>query len=260
MKVGVLYIVIGDYSKFWKDFYLSSEKFFSPGINKQYFVFSDRPIEERNNVFVFSQSDLGWPGNTLYRFKMFLSKEELLKNCDYLFFFNANTLFKRTIILNELLPTKNDNYLTALSWQINKENKDFPYERNPLSTAYIEFGKGSYYYQGGLNGGRTPEYLELMHHCMSNIDLDWAKAIVAVNNDESHINQYLLNKKIKVLSTKYGRPEEWSFPLFPKIIFRDKNKILGRKYILSLKNKKITPKYSLFRFISKIRKRILCML
>lgn len=55
--------------------------------------------------------------------------------------------------------------------------------------------------------------------------------------NESYLNKYLLDKQIKILSTEYGRPQEWTVPPTPKIIFRDKNTILGASYICSLKKR-----------------------
>lgn len=45
---------------------------------------------------------------------------------------------------------------------------------------------------------------------------------IAVVADESYLNRYLLNKKIKIVDTIYGKPEKFFFPIHAKIIFRDK--------------------------------------
>lgn len=129
------------------------------------------------------------------------------------------------------------NYLLGLSWHtfLIKECDQYPYDRNPKSTAYIPYENGQNYYQGGLNDGRTTEYLMLIEFCCNSVLKDEELGIVARINDESHLNKYLFNKKIKTISTLYGKPEEWFFPAFPKIIFRDKEKVLGNKKISALK-------------------------
>lgn len=237
MKIGILYIGIGKYVQFWDGFYLSCEKYFLPGTEKKYFVFSDQQIDKKNNIEVVYQKDLGWPGNTLFRYKMFLSHKEELQKFDYLFFFNGNTEFKHLITSEEFLPIGNENYLVCLSWHIYRERSpdEYPYERRIQSQAYIPFGEGIYYFQGGLNGGRCEEYLSLMEHCCSQIEEDKKNNILACFHDESHLNKYLLNKHVKVLSTKYGCPQEWTSPVNPKIIFRDKNSVLGFSFVHSLK-------------------------
>lgn len=240
MKIGILYVAIGRYWEFWSEFYASCELYFLPDLEKEYFVFTDKEIIERPaNVFFFFQEDMGWPGNTLFRFKMFYEKRQFYLNCEYLYFFNANSLFVETICSEEFIPSSEDNYLLSLSWDLyKKKNKEeYPYERNTSSKAYISYDKGSSYYQGGINGGRRKEYLLLIKCCRDWIDIDNSNNLIAIHHDESHLNKYLLDFNIKVLGTIYGRPEEWTIPQTPKIIFRDKNALLGNGYMNSFKER-----------------------
>ena len=41
MKIGILYICTGKYEIFWKDFYLTCEKYFISEAEKHYFIFTD---------------------------------------------------------------------------------------------------------------------------------------------------------------------------------------------------------------------------
>lgn len=252
MEIGILYIAIGKYVAFFNDFYKTCEKYFLVDTPKTYFVFTDQPFLEfryKENVIICSQKNLGWPGNTLFRFDMFLSIEKEIIKFDYLFFFNGNTLFQERIDLLEILPNKNDSFLVGLSWLNVYTNKlKFPYERNINSTAYIAYEDGKYYYQGGLNGGRTKEYIQLMKYCSLNIHKDLEHGIIACNHDESHINKYFLDKKIKLLGLCYGCPEEWVEAKKSKIIFRDKNVVLDKKYIDKMKRRGFVKK-----IFSKIR-------
>lgn len=241
MKIGILYIGIGKYFALWDDFFHTAEKYLFPEQNKIYFLFTDQKIDVPNDrVIILFQKDLGGYNNTLYRFHMFFAHKRFLETCDYLFFFNGDSVFRRKILLKELLPTRDDNYLIGLSWFIYyiKNHNDYPYERRIESSACISYGKGLFYYQGGLNGGRTKEYLELNKACMSLVDSDNKKGIVALVNDESYLNKYLLNKKIKILDAKYGKPEKWFFPLNAKIIFRDKQTFFAKCGLSYLKEEK----------------------
>ena len=96
---------------------------------------------------------------------------------------------------------------------------------------------GEHYYQGGLIGGESKAYIELLEQCSLMTETDLKRNITARWHDESYLNKYLLDKQIKILSTEYGRPQEWTVPPTPKIIFRDKNTILGASYICSLKKR-----------------------
>ena len=74
MRIGILYICTGKYDIFWKDFYLSAERYFmqDQSFIIEYYVFTDSPklYDEENNKHIhrIKQKNLGWPDNTLKRF------------------------------------------------------------------------------------------------------------------------------------------------------------------------------------------------
>lgn len=233
MKIGILYICTGKYDIFWKDFYLSSEShFFSddPNCIREYYVFTDSKLlfgeKENQHIHRIYQKNLGWPNNTLKRFHIFWEiKERLLKETDYLFFCNANLLFKQTVGL-EILPPAIGNGLvgTLHPGFFNKNNNEFTYERSPHSTAYIAEGEGIYYYAGGFSGGKTKEYIKLCETIKKRIDQDLQQRFIAVWHDESHINRYFLENPPTTLSPSYLYPEGSILPFEEKIMIRDKSK------------------------------------
>lgn len=264
MTVGILYICTSLYSVFWRDFYLTSEKYLFPNIQKKYFVFTDQHNiygeMDNANITLVRTLHREWPNNTLLRFAMFFEHRKLYVDCDYLFFYNANTIFTNTIELDEILPNCEDGYLVALC------NNDFfspstpdeyTYDRNPLSTAFIAFGRGEEYFRGGFNGGRTKEYLHLVDACRMNIQTDLEHGVTALWHDESHLNKYLLDKKCKKVNSMYGKAEEWDKPSNAKVVFRDKNRILGKENIMKMKMSNNYKKYSMHRFLKKILKYII---
>lgn len=89
LHVAILYICTGKYSVFWEEFYRSTEKYFLRKSAVEYYVFTDadKLYDEDRNVRIhrIKQENLGWPGNTLFRFRMFVSIEEKLEDYDYLF-------------------------------------------------------------------------------------------------------------------------------------------------------------------------------
>jgi hypothetical protein len=263
MKVGILYICVARYSVFWKDFYRSAEKYFLPGIEKKYFVLTDEEIEKKDNVTVYHQESFGsWVKNVRYRYRMILKHQEDYSDCDYLYFFNANTLFRKKITPEEFVPGEKDNYLLALSFDYNRSKHQdlFPYERRPESCAYIPYGEGHYYYQSGVFGGRRPEYLKLITTCNEWVQEDEANNLTDLQ-DEVYMNKYLLDKKIKMVGSKYGKGETLDFYWYYKIIFRDKYKVLGQ-YYMDIKEWYVPQKfsfkqYSLKRFLRKTINRII---
>jgi hypothetical protein len=225
------------------------EENFISEAEKHYFVFTDNPqidFENENpRIHRIYQKDLGWPDNTLMRFHTFLQIEKELLNMDYLFFFNANLLIKEKITSEEFLPTGNENLVATLHPGFyNKNRKKFTYENNRKSTAYIDKNEGQYYFAGGLNGGKTADFIEAMKIMRDNVDTDNKNGIVAKWHDESHWNKYLINRSnIKILPPSYLYPEGWKLPFPPIILIRDKNKYGGHALLRNEKVNKLKIYY-----------------
>lgn len=115
-KIGVLYVCIGKYHIFWDAFYKSTNKYFCKKSEVHYFVFTEYPIKTYGNKFVHHivQPKLGWPYDTLKRFHLFLEQKEVLEKMDYLFFLNANMVFKQNVRESEILPSPNSNGLISV--------------------------------------------------------------------------------------------------------------------------------------------------
>lgn len=241
MRIGILYICTGKYTIFWKDFYLSAERyFFQEGANTlEYYVFTDSPslYGEKNNKQIHRvyQRNLGWPDNTLMRFHMFLGIEEQLKrDTDFLYYFNANLKFESPAGTDMLPPDGGNGLVGTLHPSFSrKTNLEFDYERRETSQAYIPYGMGMHYYAGGLQGGRTDAYLHLCHTIRSWTDTDLSNGIVATWHDESLLNRYFLENPPFVLSVAYCYVEHWNLSLKPILLLRNKAllKYGGRDYL-----------------------------
>lgn len=228
MRTAILYICTGQYNQFFADFYKSCERYLLKGLCElEYFVWTDDlKLCDAENVHLIEKKCAGFPADSLFRFEMFLQVKEQLRNFDYIYFFNANAEFVEPVG-TEILPDKSE--LVAAKWP-SRENQPawrHPYERNKKSLAYIApFHPPYHYYMGGINGGTSQAYLEMVETCAHNIRIDYDNGIVAVVHDESHINRYLREHACKVIPREYCWPEEWKQAnLQPKIIFRDKVKV-----------------------------------
>lgn len=149
-QVAILYIALGRYIVFWKDFYESCEKYLE-NCNKHYFIWTDNTdfdYSDNPNVTVIHMTKRGWPYDSLLRFEMFYDKRKELEKYDYVFFFNANMQFINRTDITEIAPREwNDGLMGGLhpgrSGDEKSDNPDnFPYERRPESTAYIPYGGG----------------------------------------------------------------------------------------------------------------------
>ncbi|MBQ8293833.1 MAG: glycosyltransferase [Alphaproteobacteria bacterium] len=214
-KVAILYIALGRYIVFWKDFFESCQANLSP-CEKHYFIWTDNTdfdYSDIPNVTVIPAQKRGWPYDTLLRFEMFLGMEKELKKFDYIYFFNANFQFVAPVDLAEITPREWHDGLVAGSHpgrrgDVLAGNPDlFGYERRPESTAYVPFGKGKDYVCGAFNGGTSAAFLTMCQVLAKNVQIDLKNGIVARVDDESHLNAYLIDKKYLLCGRAYGFPE-----------------------------------------------------
>ena len=101
-KIAILYIATGKYIEFWDRFYNECEQYFLRNHEKTYFIWTDADeFTHQNNLRVHTiyQEQLHWPFPTLLRFKFFRTQKELLKDYDYIYFFNANISFLADLFL-----------------------------------------------------------------------------------------------------------------------------------------------------------------
>jgi len=260
MTIGILYIATGKYTIFWKEFYRTAEQYLFPGVTKKYFIFSDMSeiygAENNPNVVLTSIEHREWPYNTLLRFDLFYNNKILFEGCDYLLFYNANTIFTTEIQPEEILPKAENDWLVALCNKDvikHKTPDEHTYDRNPLSTAYIPLGQGKEYYRGCFNGGRTPEFLQLIKVCKEQTEIDIQNNAMALWHDESHLNKYLIDKSVKIVTSVYGKHQGWNKPKQAKVIFLEKAKVFD---VDTFKGKN-TKRISLSRFIAKVKKKLI---
>lgn len=237
IRIGIIYLAIGIYDKFWKDFYPSCEANFCTDSIKGYEVFTDskRLLSLKlDNVCFHFINDRGFIRNVSAKSECIFSIAEKLKQkYDFIFYLNGNFKIIEVVTANELIPQEENNFLTILSFNFNRnrDNRKFPYDRNPDCQAYIPFGKGIRYYQGGFYGGRTTEVILMSEWIKKQIDYDLKRKVIARWHDESYINRYLLDKNPKLLDETYAFAEE-VMPYRPhKMILLDKRKYLGEDWI-----------------------------
>jgi histo-blood group ABO system transferase len=104
----------------------------------------------------------------------------------------------------------------------NKDQKEFPYETNKKSLAYVEKDQGKKYYQGCFQGGTLDNYLKMCEILNKNIIKDLNNNFIANWWDESHLNRYKIdNPPTLELLPDYAMPEEWVGIKKEKIITLD---------------------------------------
>lgn len=253
-QVAILYIALGRYICFWKDFYTSCEEKLL-NCDKHYFVWTDNKefdFSNAENVTVIPAKKRGWPYDSVLRFEMFLEKENELEKYDYIYFFNANMQFVNYVDLAEIAPQSwhTSGIVAGLHPGAKYDNVNpdvFPYERRENSTAFVPWGHGKYYVCGAFNGGTSEGFLQMCRVLSKNVRTDLDNGIEAVVDDESHLNCYVVDKEYLLAGRAYGFPEGKLKYLKPtalamvKIISRHKEhpKYGGTRYLRGQTNRKI---------------------
>lgn len=244
LHIGLCVMATGRYIGFVRQLLDSAEKYFCPQYKRTYFIFTDAkesscseirssldsllqaPYVE--NIVITYQKRLGWPYDTLMRFVVYHEHKDLFSETDYMFATDADMLFvgfEGDEILGDRVATQHPGF----------EGKKplwgdvTPYDRNPLSTAYIPYDEGEYYFAGGFYGGLTEEFIKMSSRITHNVFSDLEQLdYVAVWHDESHLNRYFITYKPTVmLDRSYCYPENGQkkgYPdCCPKLLALDKN-------------------------------------
>jgi histo-blood group ABO system transferase len=243
INIGLCIVATGKYISFVKKLLDSAELYFCPQHKRTYFIFTDAMLSEgkerhelqellqvpySDSIVIIEQKRLGWPYDTLMRFVVYNQHKDVFATTDYMFATDADMLFVGTEgdeIVSERVATQHPGF------EKNKPlwGEETPYDRNPLSTAYIPHGLGEYYFAGGFYGGSTKEFIKMSEIIAHNIFIDLEKYnYIAVWHDESHLNRYFIdNKPTIMLDRSYCYPEngqQKGYPTCaPKLLALDKN-------------------------------------
>ena len=84
------------------------------------------------------------------------------------------------------------------------------------------------YVAGGIQGGRTAQYLAVASILSQRIDQDYRKEIIAEWHDESHWNWFTAKHPVTVLDAGYCYPEEKTIPFEKRVIALNKDRKIYR--------------------------------
>jgi len=216
-KIGLLIVATGKYISFVEPLIQSADIFFCKNHDVTYFVFTDAHKTSSSKIKYIYQNKLGWPFDTMMRYQIYLSNEDLLKEQDYLFSCDADMLFAAPIgneILGDRIAVQHPGFYQTRG----------TYEENPESRACVFPGEGKFYFAGGFYGGSVQEFFRIARINAQNINEDYSKGIIAIWHDESHWNRYCIdNEPTVILSPSYCYPEGWNLPFEKKLVALNKN-------------------------------------
>jgi len=231
MRIAIIFVGTNVYKNFFEMYYKSIFEKFLLKTDKTIFVFSDDEMYSnfrKKNVVFNCIKHLGWPSNTLDRYKYINSIKKDLIDFNYLLFIDPDMYVYREINEEEFFchdktffgvqhPGFNNNDF---------DNKIGDFEIRPESLACVNMLSEdiSNYFQGCLWGGKIPEIFCLTKELEKNIEIDKKNGIIAKWWDESHLNRFMItNKKdVYIYDSGFCYPEKWNINFERKIVHIDK--------------------------------------
>ena len=232
MKVAVIFIGTDKYLKFLPTWYESCEEYLIPGVDKQYFVFTDGELEGTpDNMSVYSQEHLSWPYITLFRFGTILKAKQELESYDWILFLDADMRVVDTVTPEDLFTSKSFiGVHHPCHYMRMPPHNEFPgaFETHSKSRAGItETDDTSVYFQGCLWGGSVPDVLEMMQELQLRTQSDLEDDIIAKWHDESQMNKFFAEQRsrVHVLHPAFAFPEDFASQcqFEPKIVHLSKD-------------------------------------
>jgi histo-blood group ABO system transferase len=216
-NVGLLIVATGKYITFVNPLIESARKHFCSNHQVTYFVFTDQEFATPDDVVRIEQKRLGWPYDTMMRYKIYLNNWAAFADQDYLFACDADMRFVGEVgdeILGERVATLHPGFV----------GKRGSYETTPHSKAYISEQEGKHYFAGGFYGAQKDSFLHILKTTTRQIEDDLEKGFIAVWHDESHWNRYCIDfPPSTILTPSYCYPENWILPYEKKLLALDKD-------------------------------------
>lgn len=226
MKISICFIGTSKYINFLPNYYENVHKYFLPGVEKQFLVFTDGEGNFPNDIKIFPQEHLDWPFITLKRFEFIQRAEKYINDSDLFVFLDADALVVDKISEDEFLFDKPffGVHHPCHFLQMPPHNK-FPgaFETDKNSIACINSNDNlSVYYQGCFWGGKSPKIMEMINELSNRVNIDLENNVIAKWHDESHLNKFFIEnqKDVHVFGPEYAYPEvfEQYCDFEPKII------------------------------------------
>ena len=228
MKVAITFIGTNKYLDFLPQYYENIEKYFLPNTEKVILAFTDGELNDvPRNLKVYKQEHLDWPYITLKRFEIINKARDVIDECDWLVFIDADALVVDKISEYEFFrdkPLFGVHHPCHFLGMEPHTKAPGAYEQNPKCEAYVDVSKTlpPVYWQGCLWGGKVPHVCAMIDELEARVNRDLDNDIVALWHDETQINRYFLERTedVHTFGPEFAFPEvfESQCNFSPKIV------------------------------------------
>jgi len=205
VKVGLIVIATGRYRRFLPQLVQSAEANVV-GLEQIFALVDDAPSPDLSTRVTTLPCDHSpWPLPTLLRYESITRHSQVMHGVDCLVYVDVDMRFVapfRLAPLNGLFAVQHPGCLDLPCDQL-------PFERDPLSRAFVPFGSGERYVCGGVQGGEVRTYLGACAEMARWIDDERAVGRMPIWHDESIWNRWCIEHPPEVvLSADYCWPED----------------------------------------------------
>jgi histo-blood group ABO system transferase len=207
MSVGIIVLATGRYRRFLPQLVESAETHVS-GLERIFaLVDDDRSVGLGPLVTTLHWDHAPWPLPTLLRYEAITRHSQAMTGVDCLLYVDVDMRF----VAPFELPPLDGLFAVQHPGCIDLPSDQLPFERDPLSRAFVPSGTGDRYVCGGIQGGETRRYLTACAEMARWIDDERASGRVPIWHDESIWNRWCIEDPPElVLSANYCWPEHRS--------------------------------------------------
>jgi histo-blood group ABO system transferase len=204
MSVGLIVIATGRYKRLLPQLVESAQIHVS-GLTRIFALVDDDQSESLGPLVTALHWDHSpWPLPTLLRYKAIAHHSHAMTGIDCLVYVDVDMRF----VARFTLPSLDGLFAVQHPGCVDQPRDQLPFERDPLSKAFVPFGSGERYVCGGVQGGETQEYLAACSEMARWIDDERASGRVPIWHDESIWNRWCIEHPPElVLPANYCWPE-----------------------------------------------------
>lgn len=215
MKIAITFWGTGLYLNYLYNWYESLENKFLPGVDKEYFVFTDGSIQDiPDNVHLIKIPHYGFPDTFNMTFEEMLKLEDRVADCDWLVSVDADMNVWKEIKYDEFFDDTKK-YIGVhhpCHFMNMNPHVDYPgaYDVSTDTNACVKnIIDMNIYWQGCLWGGKVPHVFDMMRAIDGWTKDDVSRGVQAKYYEESYMNKwFLLNRKdTHTLSPSFAFPE-----------------------------------------------------
>ena len=195
-KAGVLIVHNGNEGNFSVLIESARKNFLNtPGYMVTYFILSNRFQVTPQDPDIIELGQNVHSSSFQTHFHSWLENSAAFAEMDYLFVVQTNMHFEKIVgteVLGDLVAVLHPNFH---EWR----RELFPYETRPKSCAFVSDSLGLFYVHGAFYGGKKDIMLNMFKSLDDCIEKDRHRNIIAIRNDESYLNNYLVHHPPSIL-------------------------------------------------------------